>query len=276
MSPKTPFDFSQFINNRIANIKAADSLAFALAVGVGPWVVPPGPAIIFSYALYISLPVNMADFRIIAAVSVAIGLIVAGAVSSHNAIVSSGFKPWSLVIGYIVLEIAGLWLMSIPFDAKIVGTVASLLTLIVYLSRSSAKEIDAGKIEAKEGMRLKLDYQIEQDRLDAEHRRAMVAQAADLKHVEILARIEAKKEKDIVSASVSQVSQESVSQVSLDRTFETLKPDIIAALGQEKPNMSRLARQLGVSRGTLYRHLKTLRETGEIIKNGNGYELPDQ
>jgi len=135
-------NFSKFIENRIRNIQASDSFAFAAAIGVGPWLCPLAPAIIFGYALYVSAPSDMAEFRIVTAAAVAIGLIVAGAVSSHNAIVSNGWQPWTLVIGYIALEIVGLWLMSVTFDVKIVGTVASLLTLIVYLSRSSAKRID--------------------------------------------------------------------------------------------------------------------------------------
>lgn len=55
-------------------------------------------------------------------------------------------------------------------------------------------------------------------------------------------------------------------------TLEELKDDIIAELQQKKPNMSRLATRLNIGRTTLYRHLGTLAEQGEIIKNGNGYE----
>jgi hypothetical protein len=289
-------NFSKFIENRIANIQASDSFAFAAAIGVGPWLVPLGPAIIFGYALYVSAPVDMAEFRIATAVAVAIGLVVAGAVSSHNAIVSSGWRPWSLVVGYIFLEIAGLWLMSVSFDVKVVGTVASLLTLVVYLSRSTAKEIDTAKIEAKEIDTAKRDFEIEQAKLNAEHQRqieqaklnaehqrqanqhaadlaqtehirAMDQHAVDLKHDEKMARIEAKRVSQTVPSTVPELSQK--------KDLETLKGQIIAELGQEKPNMTQLAKQLGVGRGTLYRHLGTLNETGEVVKNGNGYKLPD-
>jgi DNA-binding transcriptional ArsR family regulator len=264
--PNTPkLDFSQFIANRIANIKAADSFAFASAIGLGPWLVPLAPAIVFGYALHRSAPVDMGEFRLAAAVSVAIGLVVAGAVSSHNAIVSGGSKAWALVVGYIGLEIVGLWLMSVTGDVKIVGTVASLLTLIVYLSRSSAKEIEGDRNEAKELERTKLNYQIEQARLEAEHKRAMAAKKAELKHAETIAKIEARE----VSQGVSQ----SVSQVSRDKSLETLKDPILDALGGDKPNMTQLAEQLGVSRGTLYRHLGAMAEQGVLHKNGNGYEV---
>jgi DNA-binding phage protein len=258
-------NFGKFIENRIKNIQSTDSFAFAAAIGVGPWLVPLGPAIIFGYALYVSAPADMADFRIVTAVAVAIGLIVAGAVSSHNAITSNSLKAWSLVIGYIILEIAGLWLMTVTFDVKVVGTVASLLTLIVYLSRSSAKEIDLFREEEKETAQTKREFQLEQARLNADHKRQMDARAADLKHAEKLARIEAK--------SVSHQSvQETVRKTTTNRTLEDLKADIIAELRLDKPNMSKLASNLGIGRTTLYKHLGTLAEQGEVVKNGNGYE----
>jgi hypothetical protein len=263
-------NFSEFIENRIANIQSSDSFAFAAAIGLGPWLVPLGPAIIFGYALFVSAPVDMAEFRIVTAVAVAIGLIVAGAVSSHNAIVSGGWRPWSLVFGYIFLEIVGLWMMSVSFDVKVVGTVASLLTLIVYLSRSSAKEIDTEKAEAKEAEQVQIDFQIEQARLNAEHQRRMQERDASLKHAEKLARIEAKKVSKSVPPTVPEVSR----QLSHEKTIETLKSEIITELGQEKPNMTQLARRLDIGRGTLYRHLGTLAGTGDVVKNGNGYKLP--
>lgn len=268
MTKKPLFDFGKFIENRIANIRSADNFAFASAVGVGPWLVPLGPAIIFGYALYKSAPVDMAEFRVAAAVSVAIGLIVAGAVSSHNAIVAGGVKPWSLVVGYIALEIVGLWLMSVSFDVKIVGTVASLLTLIVYLSRSSAKEIDTGRVEATAEKRLKLDYQMEQARLEADHRRAMADKQADLKHAEKMARIEAKQR---VTQGVTPVSHPETG-VTPAVTPETQTETLLSGLRQPGVTMTQLADTLGVSRPTLYRRLNKLVETGEVVKNGNGYE----
>ncbi len=258
-------NFSKFIQNRIINIQASDSFAFAIAIGVGPWLVPLGPAIIFGYALYKSAPSDMAEFRIVTAIAVGIALIVAGAVSSHTAIVSGGARPWSLVIGYIFLEIAGLWLMSVTFDVKIVGTVASLLTLIVYLSRSSAKEIDATKAKVEAADQTKLDFQVDQARLNADHQRQMTARDADQKHVERLARIEAKAVQTGVPTSVPKVSQV--------KSLETLKADILAELGQETPNLTQLASRLDIGRSTLYRHLGTLAGQGKVIKNGNGYEV---
>jgi len=263
-------NFSEFIENRIANIQSSDSFAFAAAIGLGPWLVPLGPAIIFGYALFVSAPSDMAEFRLVTAVAVAIGLIVAGAVSSHNAIASKAPRAWGMVLGYIILEIVGLWLMSVDFDVKVVGTVASLLTLIVYLSRSTAKEIGNDKAEAKQADKVRMDFQIEQARLNAEHSRHMTERDANLKHAEKLARIEAKKVSQTVPKSVSST----VPELSQKKDFETLKVEIIAELSQEKPNMTQLAQRLDIGRGTLYRHLGTLHGTGEIIKNGKGYELP--
>lgn len=263
-------NFSKFIENRIANIQSSDSFAFAAAIGLGPWLVPLAPAIIFGYALFVSAPSDMAEFRLVTAVAVAIGLIVAGAISSHNAITSKTPRAWGMVVGYIILEIVGLWLMSVDFDVKVVGTVASLLTLIVYLSRSTAKEIGDDKAEAKQADKVKMDFQIEQARLNAEHKRHMEEQDAGLKHAEKLAQIEAKK----VSGTVPKSVPSTVPELSQKKDFETLKPEIIAELSQEKPNMTQLAQRLDIGRGTLYRHLGTLHGTGDIIKNGKGYELP--
>jgi hypothetical protein len=187
-----PINFSKFIENRISNIQSSDSFAFAAAIGLGPWIVPLGPAIIFGYAMFVSAPAGMAEFRIVTAVAVAVALIVAGAVSSHNAIKSEAPRAWGLVIGYISLEIIGLWLMSVTFDVKVVGTVASLLTLIVYLSRSMAKEINNNKAEAIAAEQVKIDFQVEQARLNANHQRRMAERRAELSHAEKLARIEAK------------------------------------------------------------------------------------
>ena len=196
--------------------------------------------------------------------SLPIGLIVAGAVSSHNAIASGAAKAWSAVVGYIGLEIIGLWLMSVEIDVKVVGTVASLLTLIVYLSRSSAKEIDTGRNEAREQAAVKLDYQVEQARLDAAHRRALERDQAELKHAEKLAKIEAK--------TVTPIVKETVNPTVKPFTLDGLK-DILRANGQ--PNITQLAKDLQMSRPTLYNKLNGLVDSGEVTKNGNGYEVKE-
>lgn len=202
-------NFGKFIENRVNNIKASDKLAFASAIGVGPWVTPAAPAIIFGYSLWKSVPGDMGIFRIITAVAVAVGLVVAGAVSSHNAVLSKDARSWMLVVGYIFLEVIGLWMMAVSFEVKVVGTVASLLTLIVYLSRTDANEIDAAKdreelakakeegdedqtkADAKSRDQAEFEFKVEQDRLDAAHYREMDAREVESKHAAKLARIEA-------------------------------------------------------------------------------------
>lgn len=253
-------NFSKFIENRITNIRAADSFAFAAAIGLGPWLVPQGPAILFGYALYKSAPADMKEFKLVTAVAVAIGLIVAGAVSSHNAITSPGWKPWALVGGYIGLEILGLWAMSVDVDVKVVGTVASLLTLIVYLSRSSAKEIDLSRNETKEAARVKLDFQMDQARASAEHKRAMETQAAGLKHAERLAKIEAKNEPLMNRPNEPLMNRpnDTVKLKKQDRLNRIM--DLV-----EDHTQPEIANILGVSLSTIKRDIKQLNGNLEAI-----------
>ncbi len=260
-------DFSQFIQNRIANIESIDSFVFAFAVGIGPWIVPTSGAAIFAYSLHEWAPENMGDLRLYAAVAAGLGLIIAGAVSSDNAIAAKTPEAWRLVYGYISLEIIGLWFMSVGWDVKVVGTVMALLTLIVYLAKSSTKESKTAQAEAKEAVQVKLEFQMEQARLNTEHKRAMAAQAAELKHAEKLVRIERQIVPNVSHETVPNVSH----QMSQAKTLETMKADIIAELRQGKPNLTNLAHRLDIGRSTLYRHLGTLAERGEIVKNGNGY-----
>jgi hypothetical protein len=55
--------------------------------------------------------------------------------------------------------------------------------------------------------------------------------------------------------------------------LEILKPEILKELRSLKPHLAQLASRLGIGRSTLYRHLGTLTEMGEVVKNGNGYEV---
>lgn len=54
---------------------------------------------------------------------------------------------------------------------------------------------------------------------------------------------------------------------------EDIKPLVLEELGLPKPNMTLLARRLGIGRASLYRYLSALVETGEVVRNGNGYEV---
>ena len=57
-------------------------------------------------------------------------------------------------------------------------------------------------------------------------------------------------------------------------SMEDIKLLVLEELGLPKPNITQLAQRLGIGRTSLYRHIGTLVGTGEVIKNGNGYELP--
>jgi uncharacterized membrane protein YhiD involved in acid resistance len=263
-------NYSGFIENRIKNIQDTDKLAFEAAMGVGPWVVPLAPAIIVGFAFFQSASTEMELLRVIAAIAIGAALITAGAISSHVAIVGGKTPVWGLVFLYIILEIGGLWALSVTGDLKIAGTVASLLTLVVYLSRASARQVDEAKKEDKEEKAIRIEYQIEQARLTAEHQRQMDRQQAELDQAAKLAKIEANKEKAIaklnVTSSVPKVSHDVSRDVSRDDT-------IIAALSNGKVNKTQLAEQLGVSRNTIYRDIERLESEGKLSQTSNGYEV---
>ncbi len=279
--------YKDFIQSRISNIQDTDLLSLAGAMGVGPWLVPLAPAIIFGWALYESTPAGMIkELSIIAGVTAAIGLIVAGAVSSHNAISlqSSGVQghnltfAWGLVFSYITLEISGLWLMAIEQNIKIVGTVISLLTLVVYLSRSSATKLS----EIKQDRAQEKELQRENEQADQDHLREMekLKLQAELQndHVESMAKIEANKQKAIAKLTVQPGVQSSVQSVSNQNeqimSVEDQKRTILNILAND-PNtpIGHLTEHTGVnSRTTIYKRLDDLKNEGKIEKrNGAGY-----
>lgn len=131
------------------------------------------------------------------------------------------------------------------------------------------KHEDERKLLEAEEAKIAEDDRAEQRRIDAEQRdfdREMERQKAECSHALKIAKLASQERDSKVSQSVPQVSQ--------GKTLGTLKSDILAELGQEKPNLTQLSSHLGIGRSTLYRHLGTLAETGEVVKNGNGYELP--
>ena len=103
------------------------------------------------------------------------------------------------------------------------------------------------------------------EQCEAEHKRAMEQREADLKHDEKMARIGAKKVPQAVKETVKPV-EETVKPFTLDDLKQALR-------GNERPNMTQLAKDFGVSRPTLYNRLSKLVDSGEVVKNGNGYEI---
>ena len=162
--------------------------------------------------------------------------------------------------------------LAIPFFV-VVGYWAR--TVKIDTENSRASQIEQAQIDAEYQRQIaaraaELKHEetlagIEQARLNAEHQRKMDQRALDLKHEEQLAGIEAK-------ASVPPTVRKTVREQSANKALETLKANIMAELRREKPNMTKLTEQLGIGRTTLYKHLRTLTEQGEVVKNGNGYE----
>ena len=136
------------IDKAISKIENTDRLAFTLAGGIGPWIVPVASALVFAYAYQSSIAEELGLLSYAGAAAIAVGLIVAGAYSSHVAIK----KPvaWVLVVSYIALEIVGLWAMNIERGVSVVGTVAALMTLIVYLSRAIERDVQETEAKQKE------------------------------------------------------------------------------------------------------------------------------
>ncbi len=135
----------------IDNIGDTDRLAVAVAEGLGPWFVPLSNGAVFGWALYAALSAeSLMGPQIATAVGLAamVSVITAGIISTKNAAKHPGGGYWSLVVGYIFLELAGLWLMSVPLNVQIVGTVAALMSLIVYVSRAAAWTIGGQEKQA--------------------------------------------------------------------------------------------------------------------------------
>ncbi len=293
--------YKKITQGLISSIQDTDRLGFAGAMGIGPWVVPLAPAIIFGWALYESAPDTMSnELKIIAGSAAAIGLVVAGAVSSHNAISLQtasikgkilGFA-WLLVFGYIGLEIVGLWQMTIQKEIKVVGTVISLLTLIVYLSRSAASRLTEIKQDKVQAQQLKREDDLQAQQLEREddlqaqqlereaklqeqtHQRDLERLRLQLEQEQALAKIEASKEKAIAKLSVPKSVSESVPGDTPDLTPDEQK-DLLLHYMEEKPDtpMAQIAREAGTSRRTLYRRLKELESEGKVKVNGAGYTI---
>ncbi len=267
--------YKKLTQGLISGIQDTDKLSFAGAMGVGPWLVPLAPAIIFGWALYESVPKTMTgDLAIIAGVAAAIGLVIAGAVSSHNAISlqSSGVGGWNLtfawllVFGYIGLEIIGLLTMAITSNMKAVGVVISLLTLIVYLSRSVA----TGLVEMKQDKEQGKQLEREDDLTGKAHQREMEKLRLQMEQAERLAKIEANKEKAIAKVSQPTVSELSQGETVLPQNDQKARILDILETNPDTP-MTQIAKQNGMSRSTLYRRLDELKSEGKIKANGAGY-----
>lgn len=159
-------------------IGSLDRLGFAFAGGVGPWITPVAPASVFGFSFWQSMVDQMGFGALIAGIAAGIGFVVAGAYSSHVAIMKPSLGTWSLVLAYISLEIFGLWAMSVDTSVKWVGTTVSLATLVVYITRAIDQLLKARRDheaqeheEEKQAKQNELEYQrqLEAKKLQQEH-----------------------------------------------------------------------------------------------------------
>lgn len=263
--------YSQWIQNRIDNIEASDKLAFASAFRLGPWIVPLPGAIIFGYSVYVSAPVDMAQFKLVASLTAAAGIIIAGVSTSHIAIRRGG-GSWSLVCAYVLAEIIGLWVMSLPTDMKVVGTLMALLSFAMYVSRA----LHSTDEEAKEEVKADREAERAEESAEKAWQRQLELKRLEMEQQEKLAKIEASKEKAIARASVPNVSSgtahngDSATKTSVQEQEER----ILGILAQEPDTpMAQVAQSVGTSRRTVYRRLDSLQEQGKVYKNGEGWKV---
>lgn len=290
--------YKDFVQNRIENIRDSDLLTFQAAQGLAPWLVPIAPALVFGWVFYTSVtgandnPMD-GNLALIGAIAIAIGLVVAGAMSSHVAVTLQSYGveqskvnfAWSLVIAYVALEIGGLLAMEL-FGAYliVVGIVASLLTLDVYLARSLATRLTEEK-QAKEQAQAIAREDEKDDKAwqrEMELKRLEMEQERELKQIEAnnlkdIEKIQADKDKYIAKNSVKKVSKavSNGQDTNGHSDVKSSRKDAIldAILSNPKFNKTDLSNRLDISRQTLYNDLADLEQEGLIQKNGAGYKV---
>ncbi len=271
--------YKDFVQDRVENIRDTDLFVFTSAMGIAPWLVPIAPALVFGWMFYSTAKTEMKDLAIAGGIAIALGLVVAGAMSSHTAITlqSYGVKKskvlfaWGLVLAYVILEIGGLWTMkSYGAHLEVVGTVASLLTLTVYLARSSATTLT----EEKEMKQNTLAQVREDEQEDKAHQRELNRLRLQMEQEQALAKIKASKEKAIAKLSVSPPVSQSVPGDTLILSPAEQNDRILHYMEQNPDTtMAQLAQDVGTSRSTLYRRLDELKANGIIKVNGAGYTI---
>lgn len=284
-----PQDLNNSDNSFIARIvNWFDRSMFSLAGGAGPWIVPIAPALIYGWTFYDGTKDTLGVWGIVGAVAMSIGLVVAGATSSHTAMAlqsakapaSKVFWAWVLVLMYIVLEIGGILTMNNWHSLEVVGVTASLLTLVVYLSRSFKRYLEEFKAEAAETKtEAKIErstmiaYRIEEQKQKAEFERQRQLKQMELEQEKELAKIEASKAKSIAKSNVQPSVQKSVqSEQSTEQQIEQ-----IVNVFKDNPStkITDLSRDLNISRGTVYKRIEQAIEQNKLHKNGVGYKVTE-
>lgn len=190
------------MNEKHRTIKNFDSAAFALAGGIGPWLAPLAPALVFGSAFSHSMWAQLGWLAVAGGIVAGIGLVVAGAFASHNAIERGG-GWWFAAISYVALEIGGLWAMQIDFNMQVVGTVLALITFIVYISRAGAVQITESKALSAEERADSREFtkQLQLEKVKLEHERSM-----QLDRLQTEATIEAERERTKATTSQAEAT----------------------------------------------------------------------
>lgn len=274
-------------------IRWFDRLFFALTVMAGPWVAPLANGIIFGWALASGFGESMGDLARVAGVAAGVGVVVAGAISSHVVMRSQeidGEAPmrlWALVFGYIGLEILGLILMAAAWNITAVGIVVALMTLVVYLARSALISFDerlqkaeVGQQEAQQEAAEERAYQRKRQEAEDMHKRHLeeleLTQNYDLK----LARVKAKSAQ-VTSAQIDHLPSAQTGQVVSGQTEQALTSAQITQVlkyfsQRETGTKSGLAQNLGIARGTASKRIDQLTDHGLLTRAGSKWSISAQ
>ena len=289
-------NFRQVVDATIKNIEHTDRLMLAAGKLSGPLLAPVAPAVIFGWAFYSQTNTTMqSELSALGGFAIACGLIVAGLVSAHNAIAMRTFgasqakqnMAWGLVAAYVIIEIGGLWAMRLGAPLEVVGSVATLVALIVYLTRALAVNLEderrqalQAQAKAEQDEQDEIDFDRRQAEADAEHARQEAAKdAAHRRKQEQVAatrqhKLNEKKqqqahERAVSKQSVQKVSKQSVQKVpKLDTQTDTLQDtfDELLDIFRQNPaaKKAQVSSQIGVSRSTLYNYLSILEAQGLV------------
>jgi len=237
---------------------------------IGPFIVAAMPALFTGHSVYTWYAETSAAW-----LAMLISCVVAIAMEAININVvhtsldlfeqKQNGKGWlmalfSLIVMALVSTVIGFSEGDLSPLIKGLAVSSPWLTGIVYLAVGMAQGIHQEKQQADLDRNERRQSEAEQ----REFERQLKLKEIDKNHELRLAKIEAAKS---VQSSVKPTVQSSVKGLTPE--------DVKNAVSQsEKPvNITQLAKDLQVSRTTLYTKLNGLVDSGEMIKNGNGYEV---
>jgi hypothetical protein len=245
-------------------IENFDELIFALFSRALPWGVAAGPAMILGHTATqwaVGAGIDPGSAGLVGG-AIAVAIVVAGAVNAHLAIKYA--EAWILVILTIGLEIIGLFLTgaeTMPW----VGTVAALIQGAVYVGRAwSAKdkkdEAKADDLQDRE-WELKKELRLKKQE-DATKVRLAKVQASVKRPVNLDTSFDAQN-----MPNRSQNGQNTAQIPTKDAKLDQMVDIYLTA---PKTGVTEIARQLSVSRQTVYNYQVELEQQGRIEKNGHG------